>query len=299
MSSVLLVAGALLGVIALHAVLVAPFRLDVSVVQAPVAGLHPSLDGYTIAVLADLHHHPLTPLAHMRRAASAAAAARPDAVVLLGDYGASFKWKLPARANRWLYRHSLDELTPVLRTLRAPDGVLAVLGNHDYWFDADAVARWLDGLGVRVLDNDCVVVHRGAGALAIGGVADASEGRVDTAGGCGRVAADVPRVVLSHHPDAILDLAPGVRVDLVLAGHTHGGQVVIPFIGAPIRLARVCGWKTAGGWVPNERAPLYISRGVGSQVPVRFWCTPEVVIVRLRSAPAAGGPAGQPAQQPV
>jgi hypothetical protein len=51
--------------------------------------------------------------------------------------------------------------------------------------------------------------------------------------------------------------------------------------------------------VPNERAPLYISRGVGSQVPVRFWCTPEVVIVRLRSAPAAGGPAGQPAQQPV
>jgi predicted MPP superfamily phosphohydrolase len=83
----------------------------------------------------------------------------------------------------------------------------------------------------------------------------------------------------------VLKLSPSLRPGLVLSGHTHGGQVVIPFYGAPLRLARVCGRKTARGWVPNPVAPLFVSAGVGSQIPLRFNCVPDVVIVRLRAAP--------------
>jgi predicted MPP superfamily phosphohydrolase len=82
----------------------------------------------------------------------------------------------------------------------------------------------------------------------------------------------------------VLRLAPEVRADLVLAGHTHGGQVVLPGYGAPLRLASLCGRRTARGWVPNARAPLYVSAGLGTMIPLRVNCPPEIVVVRLRVA---------------
>jgi predicted MPP superfamily phosphohydrolase len=89
--------------------------------------------------------------------------------------------------------------------------------------------------------------------------------------------------VLSHHPDGILQLTDVRRIDAVFAGHTHGGQIVLPGYGAPLTLSRVCTRLAPSGWVPNARAPLYVSRGIGLQIPIRIGCPSEVAVARLRA----------------
>ena len=283
-------AAVVLLVVAAHMLVLAPRVLTVSHVELPIADLPPEFDGYTIGVLSDLHRWPWTPLRHFRRALAAAVAAQPDAVVLLGDYGLSWKSTAPW-ANRPLYRAAMRELTPLLRSLRPRDGAFAVLGNHDHYFSAEEVTAWLRAAGVRPLVNDCAVIQRGSARLLIGGVDDLLEGSVDPAGGCGCDSPDTPAIVLAHHPDSVLHLTAPRRVDLVLSGHTHGGQYVLPVYGAPVTLSQVCGPMTASGWVPNPRSPLYVSRGIGEQMPGRLNCPPEVVIVQLSALgarPSAG-----------
>ena len=266
--------------VGLHAVFVAPRQLRLTEVDAPIEGLPRELDGYTIGVLSDIHHGSVVTWRNAARAVEMLNAARPDLAVLLGDFGVSFKYAY--RPSRGSYRRMFGVLGRVLREIRARDGVLAVLGNHDHYYNSRAVVDWLLALGIRILENEHVVIERGAARLAVGGVGDAREGLVDPAGGLGGAPGDVPRIVLSHNPDGVMCLASDVRVDLMLSGHTHGGQVVLPLYGAPLRLARVCGRHTASGWVPNDRTALYVSRGVGAQIPLRFACPPEVVLVRLR-----------------
>ena len=266
--------------VGLYASLVAPYALRLTRVDAPVADLPPELEGYTIAVLSDLHCGPTTTARHAARAVALARGARPDLVALVGDYAVSLR-RTP-RLNARLYGAAMRALDAPLRSLDAPDGAVAILGNHDHYYDADEVARWLASLGVRVLVNESVTVRRGAAALVVGGVDDYREGRVDPAGGCDGAPPNAPTVVLAHNPDSVYALTAPRRVDLVLAGHTHGGQIVLPVIGALTTHARVCTRHAASGWVPNDRAPLYVSRGVGVQHPPRFNCPPEVALVTLR-----------------
>ena len=267
--------------LAMYVVLVTPHALTTSRITLAVADLPPALDGYTIGVLSDIHRWPGTSLGKLKRAVAAVNAANPDAVVLLGDYAVSWKSSIPW-ANAPLYRRALRSMAPVMGTLQARDGVFAVLGNHDHYYEAGAVERWLRDVGARPLVNDCATVERDGGTLVIGGVDDLLEGSVDSTGGCDGHHPNAPTVVLAHHPDSVLHLAPSRRIDLVLSGHTHGGQYVLPIVGAPITFSEVCGAKTAAGWVPNDRAPLYVSRGIGEQTPGRLNCPPEVVIVTLR-----------------
>ncbi|HEX5435677.1 MAG TPA: metallophosphoesterase [Gemmatimonadaceae bacterium] len=268
----------------LYATVVAPRRLRMTSVTAPIAQLPPELDGYTIAMLSDIHHGcaPWTGRWQMRRALAMVQGAQPDLVALLGDYGISVKsWR---GLGRWMYPRAMAALTPALRSLRACDGVVAVLGNHDHFYDAARVTAWLADAGATVLVNDHTCIRRGGALLVCAGLDDAKEGVIDPAAGCACAPPDAPRIVLSHNPDGVLHLAPDERVDLVLAGHTHGGQVVIPRFGAPMRLSRVCTPRAACGWIPNDRAPLYVSAGIGTVIPLRINCAPEVVIVRLVSA---------------
>ncbi|MGH7718531.1 MAG: metallophosphoesterase [Gemmatimonadaceae bacterium] len=280
-------AAAAVVMVALHAVFIAPFDLRVTRVTAPVRGLSEEFVGYTIVLLADLHYGLPTGTRIPARAVAEANRASPDLVVLLGDYGGSVAWGRriwSRRISRALYRAAFRALPPVLARLTTRDGVIAVLGNHDYYADIGEVRSWLTSLGYHVLVNECRVIRRGKGALAFGGVDDVREGTVDPAGGCAGVPADVPRVIISHNPDVVRALDRAARADLVLAGHTHGGQVVLPWYGAPRRFCKVCGRHTARGWVPNAAAPLYVSAGVGAWVPLRVNCPPEVVVVRLRRA---------------
>ena len=268
------------GVAGAWSTVIAPYRLRLTRVEAPVAGLHAALRGYRIAVLADLHHWPGVMRGHVARAVRMANDTDPDVVVLLGDFSVSFEtvWR---SASPWLYDRALPELTAPLRALRARDGVLAVLGNHDHYAGIERTLRWLPTIGARLLRNDGVVISRGDARLVIGGVDDWFEGAVDPWGGCRELPNDAPTVVLSHVPDGVLALDPARRVDRVLAGHTHGGQYVVPGLGAPVPFSRVATRRHAAGWVPNPRAPLYVSRGVGVQMPGRFFAGPEVVLVEL------------------
>jgi predicted MPP superfamily phosphohydrolase len=277
-----LAAGAIGGAVgaAAWALLVAPYRLRLTRVRAPVRELPAALDGYRIAVITDLHHWPGIARGHVAQAVQLANAAEPDLVVLLGDFSVSFQ-HLSRRASAWLYDHALPELTAPLESLRARDGVLAVLGNHDHYAGVERTVRWLPTVGARLLRNDGVVIERDGARLVVGGVDDWFEGTVDPWGGCRGLPEDVPTVVLSHVPDAVLALDTARRVDLVLAGHTHGGQYVVPGYGAPVTWSRVATRRHAAGWVPNPRAPLYVSRGVGVQSPGRVFAGPEVVIVEL------------------
>ena len=263
---------------AAHALFIAPHDLRVTRIDVPVRGLGSAFDGYTIAALADLHHWPSASRRMLDRAIAAANAARPDMIVLLGDYSVSMR---TVRAfNRDWYERAMAAMTPALSMLRAPDGVYAVLGNHDHYYDPAVVTAWLREAGARPLINECATLRRGDDALVLCGVDDALQGQIDLDGACFE-APEAPTVVLAHNPDGVLQLGDRRRVDLVLSGHTHGGQYVLPGVGPLTTHSQVCTRATPAGWVPNERAPLYVSRGVGVQMPGRIGCPPEVVVVRL------------------
>jgi predicted MPP superfamily phosphohydrolase len=263
-----------------YVTLVTPVALRRTCIDAPIASLAPAFEGYTIAVLSDLHYGgTIAPSRLMARAASLANDGTPDLIVLLGDYALSHSHF--RTMSRWLYDWALPRMTATLRTLRARDGVIAILGNHDYDHDATKVSAWLHSVGARVLVNECVVVERGDAQLGIGGVDDWTHGRIDPAGGCASLAPDIPRVVLSHNPDGVLELARDVRTDLVVAGHTHGGQIVLPWLGAPARHCTVCDAHSASGWVARSPVPLYVTTGVGVVLPLRINCPAEVLVIRL------------------
>ena len=256
---------------------------DVTELEFIIPDLGSVFDGYTMVVLADFHHrHPLDELDWLRHTVDAANAASPDIVVLLGDYASSFK-RAPGISRRW-YAEALPAMTSELRRLRSPDGVVAVLGNHDYYGETGLVRDWLQGVGARLLVNAAVCIVRSGFVLRIAGLDDASEGNVDPFAGCD-LENQAPTLVLSHDPDGIQQLDPRLRVDVMLAGHTHGGQIVLPWYGAPMTMSRTCGRRSAHGWVPNLRAPLLVTRGLGEQLPIaiRIGCPPEILVLRLRS----------------
>lgn len=263
-----------------HAVLVAPNALRLTRLDVSIDGLAPELEGYSLAILSDLHYGgTLVPSRLLARAVHLANEASPDLIVLLGDYALSHS-RFRA-VSRLLYQWALPPMTEPLRTLRAPDGVIAILGNHDYDYDAAKVGDWLRSVGARVLVNECTTVHRGGALLGIGGVDDWTHGHIDPDGGCASLPPEVPRIVLSHNPDGVLELATRARADLVIAGHTHGGQIVLPLLGALARHCTICDASSASGWVSRSPVRLYVTSGVGVVLPVRINCPAEVLLVRL------------------
>jgi len=251
--------------------------------HSTVAGLGDPFDRYTIVVLSDFHHrHPFEDLRWLRHAVHSANAVSPDLVALLGDYASSFK-QTPVVSRRW-YARALPAMAGELRQLCARDGVVALLGNHDYYADAGVVREWLHATGADVLVNSAKIVARSGSMLRIGGLDDLKEGTPDPLAGCSLID-QPPTVMLSHEPDGIRRLDPRLRVDVMLAGHTHGGQIVIPWYGAPVTMSQTCGRRSAHGWVPNPRAPLLVTRGLGEQLPlpIRVLCPPEILVMRLRS----------------
>jgi uncharacterized protein len=263
-----------------YVVLLTPIALRYTHIDAPILELTPEFDGYTIAVLSDLHYGgTFVPGRLLARAVRLANDAAPDLIVMLGDYALSHE-RLRTISG-WLYDWALPRMTEPLRALRARDGVIAILGNHDYDHDPAKVVAWLKSTGAHVLVNECAIIARGNAQLGIGGVDDWTHGHIDPDGGCKTLALEIPRVVLSHNPDGALELTSAARVDLVLAGHTHGGQIVLPFFGAPSRHCTVCDASSASGWIARSPVPLYVTSGVGVVVPLRVNCPAEVLVVRL------------------
>lgn len=246
--------------------------LDITTVRIGIAGLPTAFDGYRIVFLTDLHASPLVPRWWLDRAVATANALEGDVILLGGDFVDDDP-------------HYVADLAPILTPLRAPDGVFAVLGNHDHYVDAGAVRAALHAAGVVELFNRNVVVGRGGEKLALCGVGELEMDVIDFERTVGRLPAEVPRIVMSHDPDVFAYWPAHLRCDLMLSGHTHGGQAFLPIIGPPFVPSQFGARYLAGRFVEGPRQ-LYVSRGIGvSGAPFRWKCPPELTVIQLTRAP--------------
>lgn len=230
--------------------------------------LSPAHNGLRIAQLSDIHHSVYTPIEYVQRAVHLANRLRPDLVVLTGDYvtlSPSYIWPV-ARA---------------LGKLWSRLGVFAVLGNHDFQVNAEEVTRALEAQRIRVLRNSHYPLRARGSTLWIVGVDDLWWDADDLPRALYSVPAADAKVLLCHNPLGIR-LATEHGIDLVLSGHTHGGQVRLPVVGS-LRGRSKLGVRFIEGWNRLNGTQIYVNRGIGkSVVPVRLNCPPEIASLRLR-----------------
>lgn len=225
-------------------------------------------------MLADLHvGSPGNGPGKLERVVALTQRARPDLVLLAGDYvihgvvGGRFA--------------APEEIAPALAPLTAPLGVWAVLGNHDWWLDGPRVRAALESVGIRFLEDAAARVGAGDCAFWLVGVSDFWEGRHDVRGALAQVDDGAPVVLFTHNPDVFPEVP--ARVELTIAGHTHGGQVYLPGIGRPI-VPSEYGERYAIGHVVEQGRHLFVSSGLGTSIlPVRFLVPPEVSVLTLRA----------------
>lgn len=227
----------------------------------------------TVALLSDIHiGSPATDEGRLRRVVAGVEALRPDLILIAGDFVAGHD---PRRGADYT-----DRLAGPLRGLRAPLGTIAVLGNHDYWTAPDRVRRALARAGVTVLANQAVA----RGPLAVVGVDDGFTGRAD-AGRAFAAARSLPgaRVVLTHTPNTATQVPRGAAA-LVLAGHTHCGQAVLPLVGS------LAEWlhgdalydpRYRCGAVRDPSRLVVVTGGIGGSLPLRYGAPPDIWLLTL------------------
>lgn len=252
-----------------------------------IPGLHPAFDGMRIAQLSDIHLEIFTEPFFLRHAVHRINQLNPDAVLLTGDFVTEVKGghRFPA-LHRFL-ENAAQQCADILRELDCTQRY-AVLGNHDIDVGAARVSSALTDNSITVLRNSYAPIERGGGRFWLAGLDDALEGRPQPNLAIPekiRNIANEPVVLMCHEPDFVDDLlagASGQAVSLMLSGHTHGGQVRLPFIG-PLTLPPL-GKKYVEGWFRLNHLQLYVNRGLGTVgVPVRFDCPPEITLLTLRA----------------
>ncbi len=232
-----------------------------------VPALPAEFDGTTIALIADIHHGKTWGLDFVRSVVEDANGLEADIVALAGDY-------------TFHGRQYIEPCIAELAALRGRLGVYAVLGNHDHWDGAALVRAALAKAQITEVTNTGVWLVRGKGRLRLCGVDDLWEGKQDLVSALGDCGEEEAAVLLCHNPDYVESIRDR-RVRLVLSGHTHGGQVIIPFLGAPIVPSRY-GQKYLEGLVKTLYTQVYISHGLGTNSPpMRFNCRPELAHLTL------------------
>lgn len=236
-----------------------------------VADLPAAFDGYRVAHISDLHCGPFASGARVAAWVTHVNRLQPDIIAVTGDLISSGSAYVSVVAE-------------ALGELRAADGVFACMGNHDYFTDGEALVSTLERAGVSVLRNHGVTFRREDAALHVAGVDDTWTGRHDLERALAGRPDGAPVVLLAHDPE----LFPGAverEVDLTLSGHTHGGQVAIPFLAGRFNLARFVTPFTAGPYTAGT-STLYVNRGLGTTgPPVRLAVPPEIAVLTLRRAP--------------
>lgn len=246
-----------------------PYWLSHSAVTIPLRHLPPAFEGFTIAHISDLHMGDWITAAQLEEVAAQVNALAPDLIAVTGD--------IASRA----YRGLQADITRFLRSLRAREGVAATLGNHDHWLDARTVRRAILDADTWLLWNTHAEVRRGGDTLYIVGVDDVWEHEDDLDEALAEVPPEaVATVLLAHEPDFADEAAATGRIGLQLSGHSHGGQVRLPGIGAPV-LPRL-GRRYDMGLYTLAGMRLYVNRGIGMTAPyVRFNCPPEITLITL------------------
>ena len=251
------------------------YDIEVTRHEVIVEDLPASFDGYRVAFLTDTHVASFMRRGFFREVVAQTMRFQPDLILLGGDF---VTWE----------RHIPLMAEVLLTDLTAPDGVYAVLGNHDYWANADGVVAAMTARGVRFVVNRSVMIERGEDRIALAGIDELYRGTPDINAAFALVDPRIPCLGLSHHPD-IIELLGDRRVDLLVCGHTHGGQIRVPFFGALVVPSKHEG-RYASGFHRKGGVLLYVSRGIGAIPPLRILCKPEVATFTLRRAQASRQP---------
>lgn len=270
-------AAVVLGSIAVWAVYMEPASLRNDTYELALPRWPAACDGLRVVVLADLHEgSPFNGLEKLDYIVTRTQAARPDLILLAGDFVIH-----GVLGGRFV---DPEAMVPALRRLAAPMGVVAVLGNHDHWFNPIQVARALDRAGILVLEDAATRVGSGACQFWVAGISDYWTAAHDVKRSLASVPPDATVIALTHNPDIFPEIP--ARVALTVAGHTHGGQVYVPGIGRPVVPSRF-GQRYAIGHVIEEGRHLFVSPGLGTSImPVRFLVPPEISVLWLRAQQA-------------
>jgi predicted MPP superfamily phosphohydrolase len=256
--------------------------IDLVQLEIPIRQLSPAFAGFRIAQISDIHLDEYSEPSFLRSAVEKINALNPDMVLFTGDFVSEGPASIHfARGAAWQCANILDGIKCAER--------YACLGNHDLTVGADEVIAALIANHIPVLRNRCTPLERSGGRLWLAGLDDPLNGgpRPDLAIPKQiRNRPDEPVILMCHGPDYVDNLLTdpaGSAVDLMLSGHTHGGQVRLPLIG-PLTLPKM-GQKYVQGHFQLGRLQLYVNRGIGTVgVPFRFDCPPELTLITLRRA---------------
>jgi uncharacterized protein len=257
---------------------VEPTWLETNELVLPIEHLPPALVGLRVAHLTDFHggHH--LPPHYLDEVVDRTLACEPDVVALTGDF-----------VHKG-YDH-VEDVARILGRLQAPMGVFAVLGNHDFAVRNALGLRRYRGLhravvgalevnGIRVLRNESVALHKGGARLQLAGIDDLWSGECDLSAALSGLCPKSPRLILAHNPLSVEYLGDE-RCDLMLSGHTHGGQVNWPGLGRLFIGKKAS--RLPAGLCHHGQTPVYVNKGVGYGWRFRFGVRPELAIFTLRS----------------
>jgi uncharacterized protein len=260
----------------LWAFVIEPNRLTVNEVTISLPNWPPAYERLRIALISDIHAGSrYIDAAKLQRIVEATNAAQPDLILLAGDFVITSKRKgIPP-----------ESIAAELKNLRARYGVFAVLGNHDWWYGGERITRALNGAGIRVLENDVAQIQQQGQSLWLAGLADLWTRKPDIPGTIQKVTDDGPIILFTHNPDIFPNVP--ARVALTLAGHTHGGQVNLPFVGR-LQVPSDYGQRYAIGEVVEDNRHLFVTPGIGTSIiPVRFRVPPEISVLTITAQPAS------------
>ena len=233
------------------------------------------LEGFTVVLLTDFHYDPLFSVHPLQAAIGMVNALRPDLIVLAGDFVTVPFFGSDERAAA-----TAEPCARLLREMRAVHGSWAVMGNHDYYTNPIIVTAALQAQGIRVLANQSAAVETNGARFWLAGVNDVQSQTADLGQTLQGVPGDEATVLLAHEPD-FADEAARFPVDLQLSGHSHGGQIRIPFVG-PLYLPELAR-KYVWGMYQIGALSLYTNAGLGTvSLPVRWNCPPEITLLTLR-----------------
>lgn len=235
------------------------------------------LNGFTIALLSDFHYDPYFSVHPLHAAVPLVNGLRPDLIVLTGDFVSVPPAGDPAKAA-----FAAEPCAKVLRQMSAPHGLWAVLGNHDCDTDPEEVTRAVQAEGIQMLENQSQAIEQDGARFWLAGVDDVLSGTADVGETLLGIPANDAVILLAHEPD-FADEAAKFPVDLQLSGHSHGGQIRIPFV--PLFYLPELAKKYPMGTYQVGPMPLYTNAGIGTvNLPVRLNCPPETTLLTLRSA---------------